>query len=97
MEIVFILFRNGVAQKPELVENYAILGGLRKDEMVVFDVFATISGQSGEFNVNHITVLDHVKVQWNSSADADVESYKVKIDDVLAAQIDADTGEIISI
>ena len=98
LEVVYLVYKNGVFQPPELIETYATVGGIKLTEFSTVDIYATSSNKDDIFspNVGYVTAKDHIQITWLGSADADVSKYKVKIDGSVKAYIDATTGTIIT-
>ena len=97
LEVVFLVFKNGVFQAPELINTYATIGGLKEDELVRVDIIAALSNEVDTFDFDtSITILDHVKVEWYNSPSPDVRSYRVDIDGTTQAYLDAITGKIVT-
>lgn len=99
LEVVFLVYKNGVFQPPELVDTYATIGGIKLTVFTTIDIYAALSNRSSVFspNVAYVSAKDHIQVEWLGSPDADVRQYKVKVDGSVQAYIDATTGEIITI
>lgn len=97
LDIVYLIFKNGKLQLPEVIDKHAIIGGVKPRQFNKIEIVAAISGQEGLFVFTDTeTILDHAKINWHPSVSDDVQYYKIKVDDEVVAYIDSATGEQIT-